>query len=78
MKNFHTKRSFISSLSVRKAGFSRGKYAIFFVLGMASIMATYAYVNIDNNIDNAVQYIKSIVLTSDGSESGNNMVRLNT
>ena len=36
-------------------------------------MLTYAavsYVTIENNVDNAVQYIRNLVLTSDGSENG--------
>ena len=73
MKNSHPKTSFISK-------FSRGKYAIVFVVGMTSVMLANAYVGyvtIENNVDNAVQYIRNLVLTSDGSQNGTTGIVLN-
>jgi len=48
------------------------KYLVVFVAGLAvSIFAAYAATTtINTNLSQAVQYIQSIVLTSDGGQSG--------
>lgn len=60
--------------------FASLKYLRVFVLGATSIFSIYAavgYVNIDNNVDNAIQVIKKIVLTTDGTDSGTTGIVLN-
>lgn len=56
-------------MKTQKTHFISGKYLAVFIIGMLSVVFTYAYVTIDNGISSAIQVLQKAIFTSDGTDT---------